>query len=343
MLHDAPMSRPTTGSQDHSPDEQLLAVADAAQAVEGAGASLRRHRLPRVLHDSPAAVLLVEADTGSVVQANAAGRALTPAWAPCRRSWPTGAALRRCAARTGPASARVKVRGAGGARQAVDGEPVLRRRDQDDALIWVTGFPIPDAAGRPSGQALLAFLEVDTGDDDIGQVRDRAVVAAGMASPSATRAGPTTRWCSSTRASSGPPATRANEGSGATAASCRARTTDPPTCSGSARRCSRSSRTVTAAQLPQGTAPAFWNELSLSPVYDATATDALRRHPGRRHGRCWPSRSASGTWAAERAARADAERGPAPAGPARRRPPRCSPPRWTSDESLDRLTSWSSR
>ena len=47
-------------------------------ALEQDGAVLSRHRLPRVLHDSPAAVLLVETSTREVVQTNAAARELGP-------------------------------------------------------------------------------------------------------------------------------------------------------------------------------------------------------------------------------------------------------------------------
>lgn len=162
-------------------DESLAVRGAVDDAVEHAAPVLRHHRLPRVLHDSPAAVLLVEAGSGCVVQANAAGRALTPSLdalpAPVD-AWSAAAALRRPDGQAfAPGDGPVE-RAARG--EAVHGEPVLRRAEQGDTLVWATGFPIPGSAGHSEGQALVVFLDVDTGDDEFSQVRDRAVVAAGL-------------------------------------------------------------------------------------------------------------------------------------------------------------------
>src|SRR5687768_3619250 len=67
---------PDLGAGDHVRDLDEGVVQRAV--VERSDPSLRHQRLPRVLHESPAAVLLVDLDTGRVVQANPAGRELTP-------------------------------------------------------------------------------------------------------------------------------------------------------------------------------------------------------------------------------------------------------------------------
>ena len=137
--------------------------------------ALRRHRLPRVLHESPAAVLLLDLDDACLVQANPAGRALVPAWslpAPLA-DWTGSATLRRADGSAYAPGQDPLSRIAAG--QPVDGEPLLvGERAQP---VWTTGFPIPRDADGPR-QALVVLFPLDPGAD--AEVRDRAVVAAGL-------------------------------------------------------------------------------------------------------------------------------------------------------------------
>ena len=302
-----------TRPQDRAPDEPVLVVSsarDAAEAVDGAGPSLRRHRLPRVLHDSPAAVLLAAAGSGCVVQANAAGRQLAPGLPSLPAAvadWSSAAALRRPDGTPfGPGEGPVEraVRG-----EAVHGEPVLRRCDSDDALIWVTGFPIPDSDGRPSGQALVAFLEVDTGDDDITQVRDRAVVAAGMAftiSDPGQEDDPLVFVNPSFERTTG---YSRDEVLGRNCRFLQGPDTDPADVQ-RIRDALREERPVTVTLLNyRKDGSAFWNELSLSPVY--AAQGALTHFVGIQAdvtARVLAEQERERHLAAERAARTDAER-----------------------------------
>lgn len=139
---------------------------------------LRHPRLPRVLHDSPAAVLLVDVATTQVLQANPAGCRLAPdlgALPVQVARWSEQASLVRPDGSPFPAGTDPVARVTAG--EPVHGEPVLLRNPAGERLVWVTGFPIPREGGGPE-RALAVFLDVDAGE---AEIRDRAVVAAGLA------------------------------------------------------------------------------------------------------------------------------------------------------------------
>jgi PAS domain S-box-containing protein len=282
------VSLPSTRPQDRAPEQQLLVVAEAAQAVDPAGPALGRHRLPRVLHDSPAAVLLVESGTGCVVQRSAAalrrpdGTRFAPGEDPVERA----------------------VRG-----EAVHGEPVLRRQDQGDTLVWTTGFPIPDSEGRPSGQALIAFLEVDTGDEDIALVRERAVVAAGMAFTITDPRRPDDPLVFVNPSFERTTGYSRDEALGRNCRFLQGPDTDPADVQ-RIRDALKAEQPVTVTLLNyRKDGSAFWNELSLSPVYDAAGL--LTHFVGIQADvtvRVLAEQERERHLAAERAARADAER-----------------------------------
>ncbi|MCW2614411.1 MAG: putative sensor protein [Frankiales bacterium] len=243
-------------------DETVIARA----AGESSDPSLQHERLPRVLHDSPVAVLLVDLGSGCVVQANPAGRALTDAPPSLPQSvaqWSADADLRRpsttgFAVDDGPVERIVS-------GEVVHGEPVL----VGGQLRWVTGFPIPGEDGDDRAQALVVFFDLDGSGHDV-EVRDRAVVAAGLSftisdprrpdnplvfvNPAFER---TTGW------------SRA-EVVGRNCRFLQGPATDPDAVQ-RVRDALRDEQHATITLLnhrKDGTA--FWNELSLSPVYDAS-------------------------------------------------------------------------
>ena len=286
------------------------AVRDDQAAPDG---ELAHARLPRVLHEAPAAILLVDLATSTVVQGNPAGRALAPTGVPAPvAAWVDGARMRQPGGRPYAAGTSPLERVAAG--RAVHGEPVWLEVDEGWRALWVTAFPVP-AAGAAE-QTLVALLEVDGLIDTTldmtapeADVRDRAVVAAGL---SFTISDP--RLPDNPLVFVNPAFERAT---GYTAAevqnrNCRflqGRDTDPAAVAAvRALLAEQRHGTVTLLNYRKdGTA--FWNELSLSPVHDgqgrlthfvgiqADVTARVLAEQEREH-----------HLAAERAARADAER-----------------------------------
>jgi PAS domain S-box-containing protein len=149
------------------------------EAVDSGRSALRRRRLPRLLHEAPAACLLVDLASGGVVQANAAGRQLaSDAGLPASAvQWVAAARLHRADGSAFPTGESPLERVAAGAE--VLGEPVAVPDGGRLRLLWVTGFPVPTDGDER--QSLVVLFEVDA-DEGLGAaVRDRAVVAAGLA------------------------------------------------------------------------------------------------------------------------------------------------------------------
>jgi PAS domain S-box-containing protein len=156
--------------------------------------------LPRIMHEAGAALLLVDLSSSSVVYANReatlmAGEQRLPMgideWS--RRAGLLDVEGRDLSDSSGPLS-RV-ARGQPVAGELVERDPQRAGAGQDEAgpdaetvetgPMWVTGFPLgaEDDSGL-AGQALVVFMQV-TGPPDrlsaIGALRDRAVVATGLA------------------------------------------------------------------------------------------------------------------------------------------------------------------
>ncbi len=159
-----------SAEQVHAPASRLVAdVVDRSGAAPAEGYT-------RVLHDVPAAVLLVDVSTRRVVHANPFARRLTgdlvlPA---CSSDWVAAARL------TAPGGVRFD-RGDSPVDRAasglpVFGEPVAVPDGADRRPLWVTGFPLPQ---EDEALALLVLFDVDSNLPE-AQVRDRAVVAAGL-------------------------------------------------------------------------------------------------------------------------------------------------------------------
>jgi PAS domain S-box-containing protein len=290
-------------------DESRAARRAVGQAVDSAEPSLRRHRLPRVLHDSPAAVLLVETASRCVVQANAAARALTPSLGRLPavvEDWRVAASLRTLDGEpflrgTGPVD-----RAAAG--QQVHGEPVLLRDADADRLVWVTAFPIPGEPGAEPQQSLVAFLDVDPDEDEFSQVRDRAVVAAGLAFTISDPRLPDNPLVFVNPAFERTTGYTREQVQGKNCRFLQGPDTDPAAVD-RIRRAIAEQEHVTVTLLnyrKDGTA--FWNELSLSPVFDAGG--ALTHHVGIQADvttRVAVEQERERHLVAERAARAEAE------------------------------------
>jgi PAS domain-containing protein len=270
--------------------------------------ALRSDRLPRLLHEAPAACLLVDVEAGCVVQANTAGRgmAASASLPVTAAAWLAAAGIRQTDGSAFPPGRSPLERVAAG-EQAL-GEPVLVPGGAAPRVLWVTGFPVPSEEGHE--QSLVVFFEVQGLDTTLGvEMRDRAVVAAGLAFTISDPNQPTTRWSSSTRPSSVPPATPTTSRVGRNCRFLQGPDTDPAAVE-EVRRLLREQEHGTVTLLnyrKDGTA--FWNELSLSPVYDGDGrAHALRRHPGLTSPRgCWRARARAATWPAEQRARAEAE------------------------------------
>jgi PAS domain S-box-containing protein len=248
--------------------DETLAVRRAVDvALEETSPALQHARLPRVLHDSPAAVLLVDVSSASVVQANPAGRDLAPdlGGLPVEvRRWSEQAALRRPDGSAFAAGQDPVERATAGL--PVHGEPVLLRGEPCDRLVWVTGFPIPAAPEQPHEQALVVFLEVDSGE---AEIRDRAVVAAGLAFTITDPRRPDNPLVFVNPAFERTTGYSREEVEGRNCRFLQGPDTDP----GAVRQIreaieQQSHATITLLNYRKD-GSAFWNELSLSPVYDA--------------------------------------------------------------------------
>jgi PAS domain S-box-containing protein len=150
---------------------------DVDDAVSNGQDALHDQRLPRLLHDAPAACLLLDVSTGSVVQANATGRDMArqePLPVPAG-AWISAAGV------VGP-DGEPFAEGTSPVERAARAEPVLGEpvhlHGAEPRVLWVTAFPVPSDGGHD--QSLVVFFEVEVEDGLGAAVRERAVVAAGL-------------------------------------------------------------------------------------------------------------------------------------------------------------------
>lgn len=166
-------------------------MVSAATAVLSERAGTSSTALPGVLSDVPVAVLLIDRSAGAVTYANTAavelaGNVRLPVDID---TWGASVGLtdlggRPLASTSGPLS--LVAQGLPVTGEAVRMTPGQGHRDGDrrDQLLWVTGFPL----SRPDGDehlSLVVFLEVEGGSDPAGEqlqaLRERAVVATDIA------------------------------------------------------------------------------------------------------------------------------------------------------------------
>ncbi len=239
------------------------------RAVEDGGSrgALRAHALPRVLHDSPAAVLLLDLADSCLVQANPAGRELAPRLGlpvPVAE-WVGTARVRRADGSTHAAGDDPLSRIAAG--QAVDGEPLLV--GQDGTLVWMTGFSIPtDREGPP--QALVVLFALDPGED--AEIRDRAVVAAGLSFTISDPRLPDNPLVFVNPAFERTTGYLRSEVQGLNCRFLQGPDTDPAAVQRIRDAMAHEEHATITLLNHRKDGSAFWNELSLSPVYDADGT-----------------------------------------------------------------------
>ena len=261
----------------------------------------------RVLHDVPAAVLLVDVEVGDVVHANPSARRLTgdlglPVSA---QRWAAEASVvAPGGARYAPGDSPLERAAAG---EPVFGEPVAVPGSEgvDRRTLWVTGFPLPHEDGD---LALVVMFDVET-DLPEARIRDRAVIAAGL---SFTISDP--------REPDNPlvyvnPAFERTTGYGydeVVGRNCRflqGPDTDPETVRQIRQAIKDEDHAVLTLLNYRKDGTPFWNELSLSPVYDGDGT--LTHFVGIQAdvtARVLVEQERSRTLLAEQAARASAER-----------------------------------
>ena len=230
----------------------------------GSGRALRSRRLPRVLHESPASLLLLDLSDGRVVQADAAGLDLVPG---CRlpvgvAAWVRSADLRRADGSgyppgEDPVSRIVRA-------ESVHSEVVLVGAAQQ--LSEIIGFPLPAEGDRPR-QSLVAVLPLDAGEE--AELLDRAVVAAGLSFTVSDPRLPDNPLVFVNPAFERTTGYLRAEVEGRNCRFLQGPGTDPAAVHEIRDALAREEhRTVTLLNYRKdGTA--FWNELSLSPVYDA--------------------------------------------------------------------------
>ena len=229
--------------------------------------SLSSERLPRLLHEAPAACLLVDVDSGSVVQANTAGRGMAAsARLPVSAAeWLAAADVRQTDGSAFPTGTSPLERVAGG-EQAL-GEPVLIPDGEAPRVLWVTGFPVPSEEGHQ--QSLVVFFEVQGAEKALGvEVRDRAVVAAGLSFTISDPGRPDHPLVFVNPAFERTTGYSYDDAVGRNCRFLQSPDTDPRAVAEIRRLLTEEEHgTVTLLnQRKDGTA--FWNELSLSPVYD---------------------------------------------------------------------------
>ena len=251
------------------------------------GTAARTPRCPASSADVPVAVLVIDQRTNAVVYAeHRRGRARRQRAAPGRRRH-LGCRGRPDRPRRGPArqQQRPALDGrAGPAGHRRGGAALARHQHRADRARRrpggrrpaALGHRVPAVAGRQrraarAGRVPAAGPAGATPTTRMPTCRRCASARSSpptSRSPSPIRGSRTTRWSGSTRPSPGSPATRPRRSSAATAASCRGRRPTPPPWPRSATALAEQ-RTVTTTLLnyrKDGTA--FWNQLSVSPVFD---------------------------------------------------------------------------
>lgn len=251
-------------------------------AVTGRAGPALVELLPRVLHDSPAAMLLVDLTRGEVTYANQQAILMSPdlTLPVPLNEWSKVAGLRDVDGVPLAESANPLARIAAG--EPVAGESVTAARDSGVVKarepLWVTGFPLTGAPGL-SDRALVVFFRLaDAGagsrqvEEVLSGLRDRAVLATDV---SFTISDPSQDdnplvWVN-------PAFTRITgyEFDEAIGRNCRflqGAATDPDTVA-VMRQALQEQQSVTVTVLnyrKDGTA--FWNEVSMSPVFDGAGT-----------------------------------------------------------------------
>jgi PAS domain S-box-containing protein len=149
-------------------------TAGAVAVAVGTRDRFSRRNLSRVLHDVPAALLMLDTSTGSVTYGNPAARELSSVDLPVGAAqWSAAAGLRAAGRTEDPLVAAAR-------GETVTGAPLLLG-DGGSRVLWLTSFPLPSIVGL-HGAALAVLLAVDPGQADapLDDLHTRALVAAGL-------------------------------------------------------------------------------------------------------------------------------------------------------------------
>src|SRR4051794_34164347 len=174
-----------TRDADRELGQQAGIVTAASAAVSGSSGSGARGTLPGVLADVPVAVLVIDQRSSSVVYANVAavelaGNVRLPVDVD---TWGAEAGLTELSG--GPLASSSSPLSTVAQGRPVTGEAVRRSLGtgtEPDQLLWVTGFPLSQVQSDEQ-LALVVFLKLDpldaTGDPDayLQALRERAVIA----------------------------------------------------------------------------------------------------------------------------------------------------------------------
>ena len=269
--------------------QQAGIVTAASAAVSGNGGSNGHATLPGVLADVPVAVLVIDQTTSSVIYANTAavelaGNVRLPVDAD---TWGAAAGLTDLsgaplASSSGPLSTVAQGRPVTG--EAVCLSPATSTEQDraaadhgDDQLLWVTGFPLSQV-DRDEQLALVVFLKLDpleeTADPEayLQALRERAVIATDIAF---TITDP--READNPLVWVNPSFTRITgyEADEVVGRNCRflQGPASEPDAVADIRAALAERRTVTTTLLNyRKDGSAFWNQLSISPVFDGDGT-----------------------------------------------------------------------
>ena len=240
--------------------DTLHAVDDA---VDSGGVALAHDRLPRLLHEAPAACLLVDLSSGCVVQANTAGRSLAPDVdlpVPAQE-WACAAGITDLDGQRFASTASPVERVA--SHQEVLGEPV---KVPDGRVLWTTGFLVPTDGEHT--QALVVLFEVAAAGDLDLAVRDRAVVAAGLSFTITDPNQPDDPLVFVNPAFERTTGYSYEEAVGRNCRFLQGPGTDPAAVARVRELLERREHGTVTLLNHRKDGTAFWNELSLSPVYD---------------------------------------------------------------------------
>ena len=219
----------------------------------------------RILHDVPAAVLLADVDTGRVMHANPVARQLAPDL-PLPVS---STAWVRTAGLVAPGGAEY-AHGTSPLERAAAGEPVfgqpvsLHDGRGGRRPLWVTGFPLPQQDRRT---ALVVMFDVETSLPE-AQIRDRAVVAAGLAFTISDPQQPDNPLVYVNPAFERTTGYTAQEVVGLNCRFLQGPGTDPDAVQRIRDAIAAQEHAVVTLLNHRKDGTAFWNELSLSPVHD---------------------------------------------------------------------------
>ncbi|SET70769.1 GAF domain-containing SpoIIE family protein phosphatase [Geodermatophilus poikilotrophus] len=279
----AERDRPRDESPVQRPDgivgREEAGVVSAATAVLSERAGTASTALPGVLADVPVAVLLIDRSVGAVTYANTAavelaGNVRLPVDID---TWGSSVGLtdlggQPLASTSGPLS--LVAQGLPVTGEAVRIGPGRGQRDgaRRDQLLWVTGFPL----SRPDGDehlSLVVFLEVDGGASDpagaqLQALRERAVVATDIAFTITDPRRPDDPLVWVNPSFSRITGYSAEEVVGRNCRFLQGPATDPATVAEirAALDARQAITTVLLNHRKDGTA--FWNQLSISPVFD---------------------------------------------------------------------------